>query len=346
MDKNLSNKIIDQISNVFSDYKFKKIRYDQNSINGIFENEDVKYFFKVSTSLSIHKELSGHTLYNKYNKCPRVEMVSTIGNGYSIILFEYIESLDEGANALYYAIEDDKFELGVSKKILSDYFKTFQNKKYIFNLKYNLNNFQYLLFFKNRISRVREIKSSDELFNRAIFVSCNYVENMRLESLRFLTHGDPSDMNFSRDGYFYDFEEVEYNDINLEFVIILWNFFIGGGYIYPKYHCNKYQYRKGDSDNISNNTITKNRRDLLLFIVVEMEKIYVQNQIVIDNKIIYCLIFRILSVVYFEELEEVDQNLLISQVKMLYSWSLQTEVNIFEKLSEWIRGEIDGQYTQ
>lgn len=346
MQSNLRKEIVNQISNIFPDYQLKKIRYDQNSINGVLEKKERKYFFKISNSLSIQKEYSGYKLYNQYNKCPKINLISTIGTDYSIILFEYINSLDGGVHALHYTLEDHRSELKASKKIIHNYFKTFQNKKYVQESSSNSNNLQYLLFFKNRINRVKQIKSSDELFNKAVLISCNYVENMKLDDLRFLTHGDPSDMNFSGNGYFYDFEETGYNDINLEFVIILWNFFIGGGYIYPKYYYYKYHYRKSCDNNFSNNIITVNRRNLLLFIVNEMKKIYTQNQIIIDNKFIYCLIFRILSVVSFQELEKVDQNLLIRHVKILYSWIFQTKINIFEKLADWINGEVDEQSTQ
>lgn len=336
--------MIGQLSDILPAYQLKCIRYYPNSINGVLEHNFEKKFFKIGLRASIERELRGQIEYSKINECPEVDVVLNIGEEYSIILFEYIESLNDDQQALYYTLESTQNHSEKIRNILAKYFKTFTKIKNIDEVSSKFNNFQYSRFFYERLNRVRDISTDDQLFKIIISKSVLYIENMTLERLRFLTHGDPSDMNFSKCGIFYDFEEVDYNDISLEFSILFWNFFIGGGYLYPKYHGYKYIDIKEGYDKLSYKGITENRKNILLYIIGEMERIHKENNLVLNEKFIYCLIFRMLSVIPFTELEKSDQELVKSLVKVLYSWILQGDISIFEMLLQWIIGEFNGEF--
>ncbi|MGT2783990.1 hypothetical protein [Streptococcus merionis] len=71
-----------------------------------------------------------------------------------------------------------------------------------------------------------------------------------------------------------------------------------------------------------------------------MKKIYSINQICNVRKLKYCLIFRILSVLPFSELDESDKKLITDFVEQIDSWDWKSIENIWENILSWVLGEL------
>ncbi|MEE3743621.1 hypothetical protein [Streptococcus dysgalactiae] len=336
MSKSADDFIIERVREIFPDSTLKSIRYDQNSINGVLANEDGKQFFKISSIESVNRERIGRFKYSVFNNCPNVLGTFNLNEEKSIILFDYIDTVAKFENSLYCILEEETDNKQLFRAVLDDYFQTFETKHFYHGYTDNLDNYQYRKFFYQRIDRVRMINTENLLSKDIIDEIVDFITNMELESLRFLTHGDPSDMNFNTLRTFIDFEEVGYNDIILEFVILFWNFFIGGSYLFPKYNNNKYNNKI-----VHNYTgITNNRKDALLYCISKMKKICSANKISNVKKLKYCLIFRILSVLPFSKLDSYDKKIITDFVKLVNSWEWRCDENVWDNLSSWVWGEL------
>lgn len=336
MSKSDNKFIIDRVKKKLPNSVIESVRFDQNSINGVLTDKSGKKFFKISSIESINRERMGQLKYSKFNQCPKVLGTYRLDEENSVILLEYIEAVANYENSLYFILENEEDNEEICKRILNNYFQTFDAKQIYYSDDDMIDNYQYNKFFYQRINRLEMISTEDLLFKSIIDETLFYISNIELESMRFLTHGDPSDMNFNTFEIFIDFEEADYNDIFLEFVILFWNFFIGGSYLFPKY--NRTKYNNKTFSNYSG--ITNNRKCVLVYCISKMKEICSINKISNNKKIRYCLIFRILSVLPYDKLDKDDKKMIADLVKLVNSLNWECDEVIWDNLSRLVSGEL------
>lgn len=304
------------------DYKILSLNIEKNSVNGACIWNSNKYFFKSARKVEIFSEIQGYKLYTAFTYCGKICDAFPLKDDYWCLIYQYRSKLQKENKSCFGDLLND-YLLNVNNLsiVIFNYLKSFNC---VGNIK---NNIQFKKFFLGRVHLIDQAKK--EFINEFSLIKyLNQIKesllNYTLSKIGVLTHGDPNELNFGSDGSSLDFEEVGYNDPMLEFIILFWDLYLGGAYLFPKYQPTKYTnhnfaYRNKICLNKNNSftlKITKQRIATINYALAFFKKLY--NYYDSNNssvQIMDLFAFRMLTVIPILKLDEEDKQVLKKLVK-------------------------------
>lgn len=346
----------DSLKKFFFDigYNTIKINHQNNSLNGILKKANKKYFFKVGTAQEIYSEIEGYVLLK--NKYPIPKLIKIIYcNELIIIIMTYEDSIDINKGLLTELFNSTSNIDNTS--IIFD--EILQSYKTNMNLLLYRNNAPVDRFFSDRVDEriikwyLSENGNNINLFDYALNINgtqygststilreCNEYFKSRPKLLCLLSQGDPGELNIGVKPIFLDLQTAGYNYLVAEISIFFWSVYIGGGYLYPKYHPKSYWYHENALQHMYENKFNQkyyiNHKEKTIYASVntytsikrkKFIDIYfnlfndkrLQNHINIHLR--YFIIYRIASVINLKKMEEYDLILNLAHIHLLFKTS-------------------------
>lgn len=263
------------LSEQFSSFKLAGIHKQYNSINGIFFNNNRKFFFKVLLKKQATTEVTG---YNKLKLYPVPELCCIINTTkYSILIYKYENTVGSDKGLLIDFINQN-FSLNkqgnnIINEILNIWHENFMKttkwsnggspndnlfKKRIatdgrYDLWYNSKNMTKKR--KNSLKKLSAYKFiiNNKKYKKTINVMHKEVKKEPLyarKRFRVVSQGDPLETNIGTKPVFFDFENAGLNDFIGETAVFIWGTLIDGGYFSPKYHVQAYWLHRKTLRNI------------------------------------------------------------------------------------------------
>ncbi len=348
-------------------YSIKYINFQNNSINGVIEKSNKKFFFKLLGNQDFNNEITGYIGIKDKFPVNKIEEIYEFQNCY-IIVYEYENTIHNNEGLLNdFLVQNDEEIKENSNQIIQKIISLYSN-----SFKMTITSSQYPMqqFYQDRIES-RLIKWYNKEKNFEYKININGVEGKKTseiikEVINFfdkehklecsLSQGDPNTLNIGIKPIFFDFATSGYNPIICEFSAIFWSVLIADAYFCPKYHPKSYynhkkvfenidkltpnlQYEVNDIEkkiNIHSNIKTSKIRINFIKEYIEMlENLNVK----IGRKFIYFLAMRILCIFNISKMEEKDYFYSIFILHYLYENisddvydSLKTIINKFESI--------------
>lgn len=242
-------------------YSIKYINFQNNSINGVIEKSNRKFFFKLLGNQDFNNEITGYIEIKDKFPVNKIEEIYEFQNC-CIIIYEYENTIHNNEGLLNdFLVQNDEEIKENPKQIIQRIISLYSN-----SLKTTVNNSQYPMqqFYQDRIeARLIKWYNKEKIFGYKVNINgingkktseiINEVINFfgkehKLECS--LSQGDPNTLNIGIKPMFFDFATSGYNPIICEFSAIFWSVLIADAYFCPKYHPKSYYNHKKVFENI------------------------------------------------------------------------------------------------
>lgn len=306
------------------DYSINYINFQNNSINGVIEKFDKKFFFKILENQDFNNEIIGYVEIKDILPVNKIIEILKLQNCY-IIIYEYENTISHNEGLLNDFLVKNDIEIKEDSKQIINRIVNLYNSS--FKVTINKNVYPMKQFFQERIkSRLIKWYSKENFFEYIVNINgieCRKTTEIIKEAIDFfdkkcklecsLSQGDPNTLNIGTKPIFFDFATSGYNPIICEFSAMFWSVLIADAYFCPKYHPKSYynhdkvfenidkfnpdlRYEINDIEkkiNIQSNI--KSSRIRINFIK-EYIKMLESLEIRIGKEIIYFILMRILCI--------------------------------------------------
>ena len=349
------------------EYSINYINFQNNSINGVIEKCNKKFFFKMLDNQDFNNEIIGYIKIKNALPVNRIIEIYKLQNCY-IIIYEYENTVSDNEGLLNDFLVKNDIEITEDSKQVINRIVNLYNSS--FKVTINKNVYPMKQFFQERIkSRLKRWYSKEKFFDYN--VNINGMESRKTteiikEAISFfskkcklecsLSQGDPNTLNIGTKPIFFDFATSGYNPIICEFSAMFWSVLIADAYFCPKYHSKSYYNHNKVFENID-----KFNPDLSYVINDKEKKIKIQSNIkssririnfmkeylkMIENleinigkEIIYFILMRILCIFDIRTMTKEDYFYSIFILHYLYENisddvydSMNTIINKFESI--------------
>lgn len=349
------------------DYSINYINFQNNSINGVIEKCNKKFFFKMLGNQDFDNEIIGYIKIKNALPVNKIIEIYKLQNCY-IIIYEYENTISDNEGLLNdFLVKNDIEITDDSKQVINRIINLYNSS---FKVTINKNVYPMKQFFQERIkSRLKKWYSKEKFFDYNVNINgmesrktteiINEANNFFEKKCKLecsLSQGDPNTLNIGTKPIFFDFATSGYNPIICEFSAMFWSVLIADAYFCPKYHPKSYynhnkvfenidkfnpdlRYEINDKEkkiNIQSNI--KSSRIRINFIK-EYIKMLESLEIRIGKEIIYFILMRILCIFDIRTMSKEDYFYSIFILHYLYENisddvydSLKTIINKFESI--------------
>ena len=349
------------------DYSINYINFQNNSINGVIEKCNKKFFFKMLGNQDFDNEIIGYIKIKNALPVNKIIEIYKLQNCY-IIIYEYENTISDNEGLLNdFLVKNDIEITDDSKQVINRIVNLYNSS---FKVTINKNVYPMKQFFQERIkSRLKKWYSKEKFFDYNVNINgmesrktteiINEANNFFEKKCKLecsLSQGDPNTLNIGTKPIFFDFATSGYNPIICEFSAMFWSVLIADAYFFPKYHPKSYynhnkvfenidkfnpdlRYEINDKEkkiNIQSNI--KSSRIRINFIK-EYIKMLESLEIRIGKEIIYFILMRILCIFDIRTMSKEDYFYSIFILHYLYENisddvydSLKTIINKFESI--------------
>ena len=349
------------------DYSINYINFQNNSINGVIEKCNKKFFFKMLGNQDFDNEIIGYIKIKNALPVNKIIEIYKLQNCY-IIIYEYENTISDNEGLLNDFLVKNDIEITDDSKQVINRIVNWYNSS--FKVTINKNVYTMKQFFQERIkSRLKKWYSKEKFFDYNVNINgmesrktteiINEANNFFEKKCKLecsLSQGDPNTLNIGTKPIFFDFATSGYNPIICEFSAMFWSVLIADAYFCPKYHPKSYynhnkvfenidkfnpdlRYEINDKEkkiNIQSNI--KSSRIRINFIK-EYIKMLESLEIRIGKEIIYFILMRILCIFDIRTMSKEDYFYSIFILHYLYENisddvydSLKTIINKFESI--------------
>ena len=349
------------------DYSINYINFQNNSINGVIEKCNKKFFFKMLGNQDFDNEIIGYIKIKNALPVNKIIEIYKLQNCY-IIIYEYENTISDNEGLLNDFLVKNDIEITDDSKQVINRIVNLYNRS--FKVTINKNVYPMKQFFQERIkSRLKKWYSKEKFFDYNVNINgmesrktteiINEANNFFEKKCKLecsLSQGDPNTLNIGTKPIFFDFATSGYNPIICEFSAMFWSVLIADAYFCPKYHPKSYynhnkvfenidkfnpdlRYEINDKEkkiNIQSNI--KSSRIRINFIK-EYIKMLESLEIRIGKEIIYFILMRILCIFDIRTMSKEDYFYSIFILHYLYENisddvydSLKTIINKFESI--------------
>lgn len=267
------------------DYSINYINFQNNSINGVIEKCNKKFFFKMLGNQDFDNEIIGYIKIKNALPVNKIIEIYKLQDCY-IIIYEYENTISDNEGLLNdFLVKNDIEITDDSKQVINRIVNLYNSS---FKVTINKNVYPMKQFFQERIkSRLKKWYSKEKFFDYNVNINGmesrktteiineanNFFEKKcKLESS--LSQGDPNTLNIGTKPIFFDFATSGYNPIICEFSAMFWSVLIADAYFCPKYHPKSYYNHNKVFENID-----KFNPDLRYEINDKEKKIKIQSNI-------------------------------------------------------------------
>ena len=349
------------------DYSINYINFQNNSINGVIEKCNKKFFFKMLENQDFRNEIIGYIEIKDTLPVNKIIEIYKLQN-YYIIIYEYENTISKNKGLLNdFLVKNDIEITDDSKQVINGIINLYNNS---FKVTINKNVYPMKQFFQKRIkSRLKKWYSKEILFEYNVNINgieCRKTTEIIKEAINFfskrcklecsLSQGDPNTLNIGTKPIFFDFATSGYNPIICEFSAMLWSVLIADAYFCPKYHPKSYYNHNKVFENINefspklkyeiNDIETKiniqsniKSSKIRISFIKEYIKMLESLEIKIGKEIIYFILMRILCIFDIRTMSKEDYFYSIFILHYLYENisddvydSLKTIINKFESI--------------
>lgn len=349
------------------DYSINYINFQNNSINGVIEKCNKKFFFKMLGNQDFDNEIIGYIKIKNALPVNKIIEIYKLQDCY-IIIYEYENTISDNEGLLNdFLVKNDIEITDDSKQVINRIVNLYNSS---FKVTINKNVYPMKQFFQERIkSRLKKWYSKEKFFDYNVNINgmesrktteiINEANNFFEKKCKLecsLSQGDPNTLNIGTKPIFFDFATSGYNPIICEFSAMFWSVLIADAYFCPKYHPKSYYNHNKVFENID-----KFNPDLRYEINDKEKKIKIQSnikssririnfmkeyikmietlEINIGKEIIYFLLMRILCIFDIRTMTKEDYFYSIFILHYLYENisddvydSLKTIINKFESI--------------
>ena len=340
--------MIRSLEKISNKYDIVSYTSSLNSSNGICIRSNKRYFYKILEKNYALQEYNGYTMARKFIPCATLVDMD-LSTPYGYFIYTYDESINFNKGLLHDYLENplikrDNFKI-VFNEIMDIYISTFREKIQNFYSS-SLNN-----FVINRVNLMMEWykdsqlqiigKNSKTILKDLVVKLSDFIRNYK-PTLLHVTHGDPSDMNFTITPIFLDYTTFGYNPLELEFASFYLNLTFGGMYLFPKYHKNQYSLHQYPINNINISWDVKDGAycDVHVDAKFNSKRIFAIKQLINCFRpylceeletVIFMLIFRMITIINITTFEEKDRVLILYLIDRLLNIIGSTN-DLFENL--------------
>lgn len=267
------------------DYSINYINFQNNSINGIIEKCNKKFFFKMLGNQDFDNEIIGYIKIKNALPVNEIIEIYKLQNCY-IIIYEYENTISDNEGLLNdFLVKNDIEITDDSKQVINRIVNLYNSS---FKVTINKNVYPMKQFFQERIkSRLKKWYSKEKFFDYNVNINgmesrktteiINEANNFFEKKCKLecsLSQGDPNTLNIGTKPIFFDFATSGYNPIICEFSAMFWSVLIADAYFCPKYHPKSYYNHNKVFENID-----KFNPDLRYEINDKEKKIKIQSNI-------------------------------------------------------------------
>ena len=267
------------------DYSINYINFQNNSINGVIEKCNKKFFFKMLGNQDFDNEIIGYIKIKNALPVNRIIEIYKLQNCY-IIIYEYENTISDNEGLLNdFLVKNDIEITDDSKQVINRIVNLYNSS---FKVTINKNVYPMKQFFQERIkSRLKKWYSKEKFFDYNVNINgmesrktteiINEANNFFEKKCKLecsLSQGDPNTLNIGTKPIFFDFATSGYNPIICEFSAMFWSVLIADAYFCPKYHPKSYYNHNKVFENID-----KFNPDLRYEINDKEKKIKIQSNI-------------------------------------------------------------------
>ena len=267
------------------DYSINYINFQNNSINGVIEKCNKKFFFKMLGNQDFDNEIIGYIKIKNALPVNKIIEIYKLQDCY-IIIYEYENTISDNEGLLNdFLVKNDIEITDDSKQVINRIVNLYNSS---FKVTINKNVYPMKQFFQERIkSRLKKWYSKEKFFDYNVNINgmeskktteiINEVNNFFEKKCKLecsLSQGDPNTLNIGTKPIFFDFATSGYNPIICEFSAMFWSVLIADAYFCPKYHPKSYYNHNKVFENID-----KFNPDLRYEINDKEKKIKIQSNI-------------------------------------------------------------------
>lgn len=267
------------------DYSINYINFQNNSINGVIEKCNKKFFFKMLGNQDFDNEIIGYIKIKNALPVNKIIEIYKLQNCY-IIIYEYENTISDNEGLLNdFLVKNDIEITDDSKQVINRIVNLYNSS---FKVTINKNVYPMKQFFQERIkSRLKKWYSKEKFFDYNVNINgmesrktteiINEANNFFGKKCKLecsLSQGDPNTLNIGTKPIFFDFATSGYNPIICEFSAMFWSVLIADAYFCPKYHPKSYYNHNKVFENID-----KFNPDLKYEINDKEKKIKIQSNI-------------------------------------------------------------------
>lgn len=267
------------------DYSINYINFQNNSINGVIEKCNKKFFFKMLGNQDFDNEIIGYIKIKNALPVNKIIEIYKLQNCY-IIIYEYENTISDNEGLLNdFLVKNDIEITDDSKQVINSIVNLYNSS---FKVTINKNVYPMKQFFQERIkSRLKKWYSKEKFFDYNVNINgmesrktteiINEANNFFEKKCKLecsLSQGDPNTLNIGTKPIFFDFATSGYNPIICEFSAMFWSVLIADAYFCPKYHPKSYYNHNKVFENID-----KFNPDLRYEINDKEKKIKIQSNI-------------------------------------------------------------------
>lgn len=267
------------------DYSINYINFQNNSINGVIEKCNKKFFFKMLGNQDFDNEIIGYIKIKNALPVNKIIEIYKLQNCY-IIIYEYENTISDNEGLLNdFLVKNDIEITDDSKQVINRIVNLYNSS---FKVTINKNVYPMKQFFQERIkSRLKKWYSKEKFFDYNVNINgmesrktteiINEANNFFEKKCKLecsLSQGDPNTLNIGTKPIFFDFATSGYNPIICEFSAMFWSVLIADAYFCPKYHPKSYYNHNKVFENID-----KFNPDLRYEINDKEKKIKIQSNI-------------------------------------------------------------------
>lgn len=267
------------------DYSINYINFQNNSINGVIEKCNKKFFFKMLGNQDFDNEIIGYIKIKNALPVNKIIEIYKLQDCY-IIIYEYENTISDNEGLLNdFLVKNDIEITDDSKQVINRIVNLYNSS---FKVTINKNVYPMKQFFQERIkSRLKKWYSKEKFFDYNVNINgmesrktteiINEANNFFEKKCKLecsLSQGDPNTLNIGTKPIFFDFATSGYNPIICEFSAMFWSVLIADAYFCPKYHPKSYYNHNKVFENID-----KFNPDLRYEINDKEKKIKIQSNI-------------------------------------------------------------------
>lgn len=267
------------------DYSINYINFQNNSINGVIEKCNKKFFFKMLCNQDFDNEIIGYIKIKNALPVNKIIEIYKLQDCY-IIIYEYENTISDNEGLLNdFLVKNDIEITDDSKQVINRIVNLYNSS---FKVTINKNVYPMKQFFQERIkSRLKKWYSKEKFFDYNVNINgmesrktteiINEANNFFEKKCKLecsLSQGDPNTLNIGTKPIFFDFATSGYNPIICEFSAMFWSVLIADAYFCPKYHPKSYYNHNKVFENID-----KFNPDLRYEINDKEKKIKIQSNI-------------------------------------------------------------------
>lgn len=243
------------------DYSINYINFQKNSINGVIEKCNKKFFFKMLGNQDFDNEIIGYIKIKNALPVNKIIEIYKLQNCY-IIIYEYENTISDNEGLLNdFLVKNDLEITDDSKQVINKIVNLYNSS---FKVTINKKVYPMKQFFQERInSRLKKWYSKEKFLDynvningmesrktREIINEANIFFEKKCKLECSLSQGDPNTLNIGTKPIFFDFATSGYNPIICEFSAMFWSVLIADVYFCPKYHPKSYYNHNKVFENI------------------------------------------------------------------------------------------------